>query len=243
MRRRGVGSIACRWLKAIGATVIGTVGSPAKANAAHRNGCDHVIVSGTEDIADCVKQITGGTGVQVAYDSVGADTIAASLDSLAPRGTLLSFGESSGAVPPLPVASLGARGSLFVTRPSIAHYTADRAEYEAAAQRLFAAMADGTLAPPAGHHLSAGRCRPRANRHGKPPHPRFGRAAALRGQPHFASEAARSGWPLAASCKVSPSAAASHARRMARTPAAGPFGCPWMPPPPRYIRSRVRPVR
>ncbi|SNR47905.1 quinone oxidoreductase family protein [Paracoccus sediminis] len=144
----GVGSIACQWLKAIGAEVIGTVGSGAKADAARRNGCDHVIVTGSEDVAASVRRITGGKGVRVAYDSVGADTFAGSLDSLAPRGTLVSFGESSGPVAPLAVASLGAKGSLFLTRPSIAHYTADRAEYKAAAQRLFAAMADGTLAPP-----------------------------------------------------------------------------------------------
>lgn len=141
----GVGSIACRWLKALGAEVIGTVGAEAKTDAARRNGCDHVIVSGSEDVAARVRQITGGAGVRVAYDSVGADSFAASLDSLAPRGTLVSFGESSGPVPPLAVASLGAKGSLFVTRPSIAHYTADPVEYQAAAQRLFAAMADGTL--------------------------------------------------------------------------------------------------
>ncbi|GGF72700.1 quinone oxidoreductase [Paracoccus acridae] len=144
----GVGSIACRWLASIGAEVIGTVGSEAKADAARRNGCAHVIVSGAEDIAARVRQITGGGGVRVAYDSVGADTFAASLDSLAPRGTLVSFGESSGPVPPLAVSLLGAKGSLFLTRPSIAHYTADPDEYRAAARRLFAAMADGTLAPP-----------------------------------------------------------------------------------------------
>lgn len=144
----GVGSLACQWLEALGAEVIGTVGSDAKADTARRNGCDHVIVTGSEDVAARVKDITGGQGVRVAYDSVGADTFAASLDSLAPRGTLVSFGESSGPVPPLAVSSLGARGSLFLTRPSIAHYTADRAEYQAAVQRLFAAMADGTLAPP-----------------------------------------------------------------------------------------------
>lgn len=144
----GVGSLACQWLRAIGATVIGTVGSDAKADTARRNGCDHVIVLDNGDVAARVREITGGTGVRVAYDSVGAHTFAASLDSLAPRGTLVSFGESSGTVPPLALASLGAKGSLSVTRPSIAHYTADRAEYEAAARRLFAALTDGTLAPP-----------------------------------------------------------------------------------------------
>lgn len=144
----GVGSIACQWLKAIGAEVIGTVGSDAKAETARRNGCDHVIVAPAAELADRVRQITGGKGVRAAFDSVGADTFAASLDSLAPRGILVSFGESSGPVPPLAVGSLGAKGSLFVTRPSIAHYTADPAEYRAAAQRLFAAIADGTLAAP-----------------------------------------------------------------------------------------------
>lgn len=145
----GVGSLACRWLHAMGAQVIGTVGSDAKIDATRRNGCAEVIVTGAEDVAACVARITGGGGVRVAYDSVGADTFAGSLKALAPRGTLVSFGESSGPVPPLALSLLGAGGSLFVTRPSIAHYTADRTEYEAAAARLFAALQDGTLPPPA----------------------------------------------------------------------------------------------
>ncbi|WP_212523842.1 quinone oxidoreductase [Actibacterium sp. MT2.3-13A] len=141
----GVGTIACQWLHAIGATVIGTVSSAEKAEVARANGCDHAILYTDEDFQARVAEITGGKGVDVVYDSVGADTFAKSLDCLRARGTLVSFGEASGPVPPLNVASLGAKGSLYVTRPSIAHYTAVRAEYEAAAQRLFAAMQAGVV--------------------------------------------------------------------------------------------------
>lgn len=143
----GVGTVACQWLKALGATVIGTVSTEAKADHARQNGCDHVILYTQEDFQQRVAQITQGKGVRVVYDSVGAATFAKSLDCLQPRGTLVSFGESSGPIAPLDVASLGAKGSLCVTRPSIAHYTADRHEYEAAAARLFAALADGTIRP------------------------------------------------------------------------------------------------
>lgn len=90
-------------------------------------------------------RLTGGKGVRVVYDSVGADTFERSLDCLQPRGTLVSFGESSGPVAPVQVGALGAKGSLFLTRPSIAHYTADRGEFEAAAERLFSAIRDGVL--------------------------------------------------------------------------------------------------
>lgn len=121
--------------------MIGTVGHEAKADTARRNGCDHVIVAGTEDLAARVKDITGGKGIRTVFDSVGADSIASSLDNLAPRGTLARFGESSVPLPPLTVASPGARGSVFLTWPSIVHYTADRADYEAAAGRVFAALA------------------------------------------------------------------------------------------------------
>ncbi|MES0099084.1 quinone oxidoreductase [Mesorhizobium sp. M0019] len=141
----GVGSIACQWLRQIGATVIGTVSSAKKAQVALANGCKHVIIYTEEDFQARVAEITGGKGVDVAYDSVGAETFTKSLDCLRPRGTLVSFGESSGPIPPLSVASLGAKGSLYVTRPSIAHYTANRAEYEAAARNLFAAMEAGVL--------------------------------------------------------------------------------------------------
>lgn len=141
----GVGSIACQWLHQIGATVIGTVSSAEKAEIARANGCDHAIIYTEEDFQARVAEITGGRGVDVVYDSVGADTFTKSLDCLHPRGTLVSFGESSGPIPPLNVASLGAKGSLFVTRPSIANYTANRTEYEAAAKSLFAAMEAGTV--------------------------------------------------------------------------------------------------
>ncbi|MDB6454924.1 quinone oxidoreductase family protein [Falsirhodobacter sp. 20TX0035] len=144
----GVGLIACQWLHAIGVTVIGTVGSDAKAEIARAHGCDHTIVYTREDVAARVADITGGAKVRVVFDSVGADTFAASLECLRPRGTLVSFGESSGPVPPFGFGTLGARGSLFLTRPSIAHYTADRREYEAAANCLFAAIACGAIAAP-----------------------------------------------------------------------------------------------
>lgn len=141
----GVGSLASQWLRALGVTVIGTVGSDDKARRAKAQGCDHVILYRHEDFHDAVMRITGGKGVRVVYDSVGAETFARSLDCLLPRGTLVSFGESSGPVPPLAVGTLGAKGSLFLTRPSIAHYTADRQEYEAAARRLFDALRNGNV--------------------------------------------------------------------------------------------------
>lgn len=144
----GVGLIACQWLRNMGVTVIGTVGSDAKAEVARAHGCAHTIVYTREDVAARVAEITGGEKVRVVYDSVGADTFAASLNCLRPRGTLVSFGESSGPVPPLGVAELGAKGSLFLTRPSVAHYTADRGEYETAAARLFDAIAQGVIAAP-----------------------------------------------------------------------------------------------
>lgn len=144
----GVGSIASQWLRHKGVTVIGTAGSAEKAAIAAENGCSHVILYRNEDFVTRVKELTGGKGVDAVFDPVGADTFAGSLDCLRPRGTLVSFGEASGPVPPLNVASLGAKGSLFVTRPSIAHYTADRAEYEAAAANLFEAIAQGVVSLP-----------------------------------------------------------------------------------------------
>lgn len=141
----GVGSLASQWLKALGVTVIGTVSTEAKAETARAYGCDHVILYAREDFRERVSQITGGKGVKVVFDSVGADTFMGSLDCLQPRGILVSFGESSGPVEPLPISMLGAKGSLYATRPSIAHYTADRTEYEAAAQRLFSAIETGVI--------------------------------------------------------------------------------------------------
>ena len=144
----GVGSIASQWLSSKGATVIGTVGSPDKAAIAKANGCSHVINYRDEDFEARVKDITHGVGVDVVFDAVGADTFAKSLNCLRPRGSMVSFGEASGPVDPVPVSSLGAKGSLTLTRPSIAHYTADRGEYETAAESLFSAIRAGIVRAP-----------------------------------------------------------------------------------------------
>ncbi|VDS10659.1 Quinone oxidoreductase 1 [Paracoccus haematequi] len=144
----GVGSIAGQWLSSKGITVIGTVGSAEKVEIARANGCNHVINYRDEDFEARVKEITNDRGVDAVYDAVGADTFAKSLNCLRPRGTMVSFGEASGPVDPIPVASLGAKGSLFLTRPSIAHYTADRGEYETAAKNLFTAIQDGIVRAP-----------------------------------------------------------------------------------------------
>ncbi|HXV73121.1 MAG TPA: quinone oxidoreductase, partial [Sphingomonadales bacterium] len=112
----GVGLLAAQWLKALGARVIGTAGSEEKAALAKANGCEHVILYNTENVAEQVKALTGGRGVDVVYDSVGKSTIEASLASLRPRGLMVSFGNSSGAVPPIAPLELGGKGSLFLTR-------------------------------------------------------------------------------------------------------------------------------
>lgn len=143
----GIGSIACQWLKHLGATVIGTVDGEDKAAYAKANGCDHRILYKTEDVVQRVKEITNGAGVSVVYDSIGKDTIAQSLQCLRPRGTLVSFGTVSGPTPPIDLAELGSRGSLFVTRPSIAHYTAKREELVGGANVLFDAIASGVVKP------------------------------------------------------------------------------------------------
>src|SRR4029079_11154273 len=113
----GVGSILCQWAKHLGATVIGTVGSEAKAELARANGCDHVIFYRAEDVAARARAITAGRGVPVVYDSVGKDTFAASLDCLHARGLLVSFGQSSGPIGPFDPRVLAQKGSLFLTRP------------------------------------------------------------------------------------------------------------------------------
>lgn len=141
----GVGSFTSQWLKVLGVTVIGTVSTEEKVRSARAHGCDHVILYGRYDFREEVMRITDGKGVRAVYDSVGADTFTRSLDCLQPRGTLVSFGESSGPVEPLAIGTLGAKGSLYLTRPSIAHYTADRTEYDAAAKRLFSAMRDNVV--------------------------------------------------------------------------------------------------
>ena len=140
----GVGQIACQWAKALGATVIGTVGSAAKVDVARRHGCDHVVLT-TEDVAARVRSLTGGTGAAVVYDSVGRDTFERSLDSLRPRGLLVSFGNASGPVPPFAPLVLTTKGSLFLTRPSLVHYIATRAELLESAGALFDAVLAGKI--------------------------------------------------------------------------------------------------
>lgn len=141
----GVGLIACQWLHALGATVIGTVGSDEKAAIARAHGCAHVIVSTREDIAKRVREITGGTGVPVVYDSVGKDTFTASLDSLRPLGLFVSFGNSSGKVTPFDLGILAQKGSLYLTRPTLATYTATRADLETTAADVFAMLRAGKV--------------------------------------------------------------------------------------------------
>lgn len=141
----GVGLIACQWLKALGATVIGTVGSDEKAVIARAHGCDHVIVSTREDIAARVKEITGGAGVPVVFDSVGKDTFLSSLDCLRPLGMLVSFGNSSGKVTPFDLTILSQKGSLYLTRPTLATFTATRADLEATAKDVFDVLRSGAV--------------------------------------------------------------------------------------------------
>jgi len=141
----GVGLIACQWLKALGATVIGTVGSDEKAAIARAHGCEHVIVSTREDIAARVREITGGAGVPVVYDSVGKDTFLASLDCLKPLGLMVSFGNASGKVAPFDIGILSQKGSLYLTRPTLATYTASRADLEATARDVFEVIREGQV--------------------------------------------------------------------------------------------------
>ncbi len=141
----GVGSIAGQWLKALGATAIGTVGSAEKAERARAHGYDHVINYREEDFVARVAEITGGGKCDVVYDSVGKDTFPGSLDCLKPMGMWVSFGQSSGLVPPFPIGLLQQKGSLFATRPTTAHYFAKRADLESGAANLFKVLADGTV--------------------------------------------------------------------------------------------------
>jgi NADPH:quinone reductase len=133
----GVGLIACQWLKALGATVIGTVGSDEKAALAKSHGCDHAIVYTREDFVKRVRELTGGQGVPVVYDSVGKSTFQGSLDCLRPLGLMVTFGNASGAVPPFEPSLLTQKGSLYLTRPTLATYTASRADLKATAKDLF----------------------------------------------------------------------------------------------------------
>ncbi|MFL6712745.1 MAG: quinone oxidoreductase family protein [Sulfurifustis sp.] len=133
----GVGLILCQWAKYLGATVIGTVGSDEKAVLAKKAGCKHVIVTSKEKFSERVKEITKGAGVPVVYDGVGKDTFMDSLDCLMPLGLMVSYGNASGAVPPVNLGILSQKGSLFVTRPTLITYTAKREDLLKAARELF----------------------------------------------------------------------------------------------------------
>ena len=133
----GVGLIVCQWAKHLDATVIGTVGSPEKAALARAHGCDHPILYNDDDFADKTREITDGTGVDVVYDSVGQATFMKSLDCLRPMGMMVSFGQSSGAISPIDLSVLAAKGSLFLTRPSLMTYTAKREDLLNHAMDLF----------------------------------------------------------------------------------------------------------
>lgn len=141
----GVGLIVCQWAKALGATVIGTVGSDEKAALARAHGCDHPIVYAREDFVARVKEITNGAGVPVVYDSIGKDTFTGSLDCLRPLGMMVTFGNASGPVPPVDTLELSKRGSLFLTRPTLFTYIARRTDLLATAQELFDVVASGKV--------------------------------------------------------------------------------------------------
>jgi NADPH:quinone reductase len=136
----GVGLILCQWARALGARVIGVVGSEAKAEVARRHGCRHVLISGRDELAAGVKSLTRGEGVAVVYDSVGKDTFMESLDCLRRLGMMVTFGNASGPAPAIAPLELTKRGSLFLTRPTLSNYLATRKEFEAAARELFAAV-------------------------------------------------------------------------------------------------------
>lgn len=141
----GVGLIACQWASHLGATVIGTVGNEEKAELARANGCRHPVIYSRESFVDKVRELTDGAGLPVVYDSVGKDTFDDSLDCLAPLGTLVSFGQSSGSVPPFDPGILARKGSLFLTRPTLVHYIAKRDELLAAAGELFQLIGSGAV--------------------------------------------------------------------------------------------------
>lgn len=141
----GVGLILCQWAKALGATVIGTAGSPEKAELARRHGADHVILYRTEDVAARVKEITGGEKCTVVYDSVGQATFEGSLDSLRPLGLLASFGAASGQIAAFNILTLAQKGSLFLTRPSLFTYAAKRQDLVAMAQDVAEAITSGAV--------------------------------------------------------------------------------------------------
>jgi NADPH2:quinone reductase len=141
----GVGTIMVQWLKALGATIIATVGSDEKAKVARAHGADHVIVYTRERFAERVREITGGAGVPVVYDSVGKATWEGSLDALRPFGLMVTFGNASGTVPPFDVGVLGRKGSLYLTRPTVFGYIAKREDLERGAAELFEVIRSGKV--------------------------------------------------------------------------------------------------
>lgn len=147
----GVGLIACQWLKALGARVIGTAGSDEKCALAIAHGAETCINYRTENFVERVRELTDGKGVRVVYDSVGKDTFSGSLDCLQPLGLMVSFGNASGPVPPFEIGQLANKGSLFLTRPTLGSYTAQRADLEATANDLFDAVASGKVHIDIGH--------------------------------------------------------------------------------------------
>ena len=143
----GVGLLACQWLRALGANVIGTVGTAEKGELARANGCDHVILYREEDIAERVAEITDGAGCAVAYDSVGASTFDASIASLAPRGMMVTFGNASGPVPPMSPLLLAKHGSLYLTRPTVGDYYRNPADAAEGIGALFDMLVSGSIVP------------------------------------------------------------------------------------------------
>ncbi|RLA32117.1 MAG: quinone oxidoreductase [Gammaproteobacteria bacterium] len=141
----GVGLISCQWAKSLGATVIGTVGSAEKAELAKAHGCDHTILYREEDFVERVKEITGGKGVAAVYDSVGKDTFMKSLDCIRRHGIMVLFGQASGNVEPFNLSLLAQKGSLFITRPTLMTYTADREDLLAISGELFDVVGSGTV--------------------------------------------------------------------------------------------------
>lgn len=141
----GVGLILCQWAKALGVTVIGTVGSAEKAELTRAHGCEHVVLYRDEDVATRVKEITGGAGVPVVYDSVGAATFEGSLKSLRRRGMMVSFGNASGPAPAIPPSRLAQGGSLFLTRPGLFDYVSTEPELDASAAALWEVIASGAV--------------------------------------------------------------------------------------------------
>ena len=150
----GVGLILCQWAAALGATVIGTVSTLAKAELARAHGCHHAIIYTAQDFVAEVDRITGGAKVRVVYDSVGKDTFLRSFDCLAPRGMMVSFGQASGAIEPFSPAILAQKGSLFLTRPTLFTYIADPAELQASAGELFAMVGSGKVKIEVGQHFA-----------------------------------------------------------------------------------------